>query len=381
MKSKITTFILFFVMIILIVGVGAIGYIMYDDLFNSESSEILSKINNIINENENEEEKTNKTTNDNISQSIQNIIDENISSGQVYYTNETNSQFFYKQLNDTQKIIYDGLKQNKQNLKQGDYVIEFEEDFSDILSKDNGKEELGKYYQTAIEAFMHDNPDLFYIDVNKMYVNMKTTIRFFTTTYEVYISAKEGQTYLSNDFANQNQVETAILAVENSKNRILEKTNGTDYQKISYIHDYLVDNIDYDSDYLSPGTYTIYGALVGKKCVCEGYAKAFKYLLNEAGIECELMQGIGINSSGGKESHAWNCVKLKNNWYEVDPTWDDPVVYEITGNRITGRMSDDMRYKYFLKSSSTFEKDHILSYQFSDGGKIFAYPTISSTDY
>ena len=95
---------------------------------------------------------------------------------------------------------------------------------------------------------------------------------------------------------------------------------------ILFIHDYLINNIDYDSSYQAVGTYSIYGALIEKKCVCEGYAKAFKYLLNSVGYECELLQGTATNSSGQTENHAWNAVKLNGIWYEIDTTWDDPII-------------------------------------------------------
>lgn len=123
------------------------------------------------------------------------------------------------------------------------------------------------------------------------------------------------------------------------------------------------------------GSYSIYGALINKTCVCEGYAKAFKYLANQAGYECEMLQGVGINSSGKKENHAWNAVKLKDTWYLVDCTWDDPIV---VGN---GKVTNKIRYKYFLKGLNTFNKDHTLSYQFSEGGKVFTYPNLSQKDY
>ena len=43
--------------------------------------------------------------------------------------------------------------------------------------------------------------------------------------------------------------------------------------------------------------------------------------------------------------------------------------------------TNKIRYKYFLKGLNTFNKDHTLSYQFSEGGKVFTYPNLSQKDY
>ena len=142
------------------------------------------------------------------------------------------------------------------------------------------------------------------------------------------------------------------------------------------IHDYLIDNIEYDSSYQAIGSYNIYGALIGRRCVCEGYSKSLKYLANEAGIKCEIMQGTATNSTGQTESHAWNCAKIDGIWYEIDPTWDDPI---IIGDGY--KTSNIYKYKYFLKGTNSFEKDHTLAYQFSENGKSFEYPIISKRDY
>ena len=69
-------------------------------------------------------------------------------------------------------------------------------------------------------------------------------------------------------------------------------------------------------------------------------------------------------------------MELYNNWYEIDSTWDDPIV--IGGN---GRVTNEMKYKYFLKGSKTFERDHTLEYQFTENGRKFSYPNISPNDY
>jgi hypothetical protein len=58
---------------------------------------------------------------------------------------------------------------------------------------------------------------------------------------------------------------------------------------------------------------------VEKKAVCAGYAKAFQYITNRLGIECEYVRG---RCKSG-EWHAWNIIKLEGDYYYVDATWDD----------------------------------------------------------
>ena len=377
MKNKFTTIILFIIMVILIVGVLIFGVAIYIDFFEGENAPSIYKIDNIATEEPTQNNKDLENAQQSISNSIQSILNSNSTNQPISNTttNKYINKFFYNQLNENQKIIYKGLEDNKDNLKQGNYKITFESNFSDILSKENGSEELGRDYQTAIEAFTHDNPEIFYIDVNKMYLNIETVKKILTTTYNVYISPAQGSTYLADEFSDINQIENGIAAIEKIKDIILSNLKGTNYDKILFIHDYLINNIEYDSSYQQVGSYSVYGALIGKKCVCEGYAKAFKYLANAAGFECELMQGTATNSNGKTESHAWNCIKLNGTWYEIDVTWDDPII--IGG----GKVSQSVKYQYFLKGKSTFEKDHILSYQFSDNGKNFSYPYISENDY
>lgn len=96
----------------------------------------------------------------------------------------------------------------------------------------------------------------------------------------------------------------------------------TDVQKAVALHDYLVVNCEYDyENYLNNAipaeSYTAYGALVKGTAVCQGYALAYKYLLQEVGIPCYMVSSSTMN-------HAWNMVELDGQLYQVDVTWDDP---------------------------------------------------------
>ena len=247
--------------------------------------------------------------------------------------------------------------------------------FTDILSNANGQEKLGDYYQSAIEAYMYDNPDVFYLSPNKMYLNIETTTRGSKKSYNVFISCGDNSNYFIHEFSSSAEVNSAISQLERIKSQILSNKTSDTYENIKMIHDYLINNVEYDDTVSRKNIYNIYGALVNKSSVCEGYAKAFKYLADGLGIENTLVIGTGVNTNGQRENHAWNYVKLRDKWYAVDCTWDDPI---IIGN---GYVGDNIKYKYFLKGSRTMNDNHFPSSTFTDGGKVFRYPNLSESDY
>ncbi len=113
----------------------------------------------------------------------------------------------------------------------------------------------------------------------------------------------------------------------------------SDYDIAKALHDYLVLNCAYSSQGTS--SHSSYGALVEHAAVCQGYAYAYKYLMDEAGIPCKLIFGFANGY------HAWNQVQINGEWYHVDTTWDDP-----TPNR-----EGYVRYNYFLKSDNYMRRN------------------------
>jgi hypothetical protein len=292
----------------------------------------------------------------------------------TYNNSNSVSNFMYDQLDNYSKIIYDGLQNSKEQMKSGTYKVEYGNNFDDVLANDDGQTVLGEYYQSAVEAFIYDNPDVFYLEPTKMYLNIETSTSITKKTSNVYIS-NSGQVYLAEGFISESQVTQAQEQIEQVKNNIINSLSGSDYDKIKQIHDYLVENIEYDTTISKSNIYNLYGALVNNECVCEGYAKAFKYLVNQAGIDCVIVVGTGVNSAGETESHAWNYVQLNNTWYAVDATWDDPI---IQGRAL---FTNSYKYKYFLKGLNTMNEDHEPSGQFTNDGKVFTYPQVSYEDY
>ena len=368
-------FIKFLLVLIVIALAGIImlfGYVMYNEFAGNGDVDfgnlqlIYPKIEN--QESDNRINNTKATTDTKISGSTVGT--------QVLTKNEYQNKYLYSQLGENGKIIYEKLYENKENLKTGTYTIQFGNAFYDILSQENGSDKLQEEYQTAIEAFTYDNPDVFYIDVTKMYINIETIQKIFSTKYNVYINSAKDPTYLLDGFTSKEQIDQWESQVIVVKNQILNQIAGkNDIEKMKYIHDYLVDTIEYDQTFTEKNIYNIYGALVSKTCVCEGYAKALQYLLNEAELENIIITGTATNSDGKTENHAWNYVNINEKWYAIDTTWDDPI---IVGG---GKLTNTIRYRYFLKGSSTMNKNHFISTKFTSDGQDFKFPELSITDY
>ena len=376
MKSRVAGFIMSIVIILIICALILLGMIFYQEISGVETATEPENFIGNYTSNENTVDTETITT----PQVVENNPLNDLQSGSnnntnVDYSSVTVDKYFYNQLEEPSKTIYKALESNKENMKSGTYRIELGNSFSDILNTTNGQDELGDYYQSAIEAYTYDNPDIFYLSPNKMYLNIETITSSSGVSYNVYINNGNENNYFTDEFSSQAQVESAISQVEQVKNSIVSRRSGNTYEDIKMVHDYLVDSMEYDTTISRNNIYDVYGALVNKVAVCEGYARSFKYILDEMGIPCVLVIGTGTNSRGETERHAWNYVQLQGIWYAVDCTWDDPVV--VGG----GTVSQSSKYKYFLKGSSEFYADHTPSGQFTPGGKEFTYPSLSSSSF
>lgn len=206
-------------------------------------------------------------------------------------------------------------------LLEGDNEVEFK-DLSILMKAED--------IFNILDQIVYENPQIMYYN-GAEYRFGKLTIYYSKSKKEI----KEHQ--------------KAIKEVRD--NLIINHISGemTDYEKVLAVHDYIINNSRYDTRLmegksLPPESYTSYGILKLGVGVCEGYAKAMKYLLDGLGIESMIVIG---HSKG--ENHAWNLVKLDNEYYHIDPTWDDPVTED-------GR--DIIRYNFFNLNDDEISKTH-----------------------
>lgn len=153
-------------------------------------------------------------------------------------------------------------------------------------------------------------------------------------------------------------------------NTVLEKiiadmpADGTEFEKVKYLHDYLVLNCRYSEEGTSP--FTAYGALVEHMAACQGYADSLHLLLSRAGFETAFATGEGGDSS---VKHKWCYVKLADgHWYAIDPTWDD-----MEGG---SDQPDYIGYSYFLISDEMILRDHSAKYS----SRYYELPVADSMD-
>ncbi len=281
-------------------------------------------------------------------------------SGYIY-----NNRHYYNSLNEYSKAIYNALEKNIENLKQGNYRINIDYEFNALLNDTNGAKELENSYHDAVNALNLDVPHLFYIDFSKMSLSIEKTTTLFNTTYKLYIDSDKLPNYFADGFNTSEAVKAAADQIANAKSIAKTGATGSSYFKARKLHDWIIDNMEYDGK--SNQKATVYGALVEKKGVCESYARTYKYILDEFGIENILVTGKATNSSGKTEDHMWNYIKLNDKWYAVDVTWDDPII--IGG----GTLSEATKHKYFLKRKwGTFQKSYRKTYNFTKWKNIFA---------
>lgn len=136
----------------------------------------------------------------------------------------------------------------------------------------------------------------------------------------------------------------------------------TDLEKAQTLNNYLTSTAEYDYAALDvvenllpleelPEEYeyawNAYGILIEKAGVCMSYAYAYKALCDEAGLECIVVTGIVTDSSTG---HAWNKVRIDNNWRLIDVTWNDSYppnrYFDLSDSDLANNRIEDADYVF-----------------------------------
>lgn len=235
------------------------------------------------------------------------LPDPDNSAGSLSASQETDeSSYIYVSLSEEEREYYDILKEAAYNFE--DQAVFPEKLSPDMLRK-------------LFVAVYYNEEGLFWL--TSMFYRPKDNSDTLRLTYRY----------------SREQTARMQSSIDSVTSGILKKVEGaSDYEKLKYFHDYIVlhSTFTMDSEYGN----TIYGVLCDGYAQCEGYAFTFDYLCRLAGITCYSIMGTNLDG----ESHAWNVVNLDGEWYNVDCTWDDPI--------LSPPDTEFIRHYYFLVSDS-----------------------------
>ncbi|MCR5302174.1 MAG: hypothetical protein K6E49_07005 [Lachnospiraceae bacterium] len=230
-------------------------------------------------------------------------------------------------------VYYDSLSDEDREIYEMFYDLAMHRNvsgYSRKLSMDRFEFAAGQDNIISIyHAMLNDHPELFYLEGT---TGRDLDIRGFQAGFMSALTFRLGPGSPDED----EMIEKFDKATKNFMSSIDLTASASEIER--QIHDKLIDTVTYDHDLLNRDLmegdlgHTAYGALVAdssglaNRAVCDGYAKAFQYLLRQAGINAAVVTGEADSDSGTLSEqgpHAWNIVELDGDWYEVDSCWDD----------------------------------------------------------
>ncbi|MBD5139846.1 MAG: hypothetical protein HDT25_00275 [Ruminococcus sp.] len=254
-------------------------------------------------------------------------------------TKTTTERYGYSTLTAEEKKLYDDIVSGVENLR---YKICEEDAYS--------MEEWAKVYGMVY----NQEPRLFYMNSK-----VKVGKLFYITKSSEAI----------------NQMQSAIDA---TADKLVQEAAGksSTFEKLKVFHDYLVLNSSFefssgDQSY-NLSIYNAFGSGEPQGNIqCNGYAKAMQYLCDKAGIVSMVVTGESMEG----DSHAWNVVDVDGKWYNLDCTWDDPLMDPPNYKNI--------RYNFFLVPDNWIHNvthTHVNQHKFSNGKYITYFTPPACTD-
>ena len=248
-----------------------------------------------------------------------------------------------------EEYYYNNLPEGLHEIYREMYVhIMMNEDSGDIMSKVSADDFWKAYY-----AVLADHPEIFWVGSSAQIKESGLTKEVVSYSFETTVPTE----------ARVSMKENLEAAADNCIMQI--SADATDYQKIKYVYEYLIDTVEYSSG--SADSQNIQSALLYRASVCAGYSKAFQYILNRMGLFCTYVTGT-IKDGG---DHGWNMVRIGGNYYYVDVTWGDPVFANRMDHIDSGQTKN---YNYLCCTEYDLFKTHVPS-------DAIPLPSCTSDDY
>lgn len=281
----------------------------------------------------------------NITKKIYNIYEENFGEKLPEYTSDfvinslvnNSDMYYYNTLTDNQKNIYISIANAVKNLDTSFELLDYEYTDEKTASKD---------IEIVVYRFLLDHPEVFYTSDKYM---ISTTTNIFGTKinllFEYLVSSQEELNTKINEI--NDSVDKILLNLTDKNNKFLTELS---------IHDYIAKNTKYyeyeNIEDIPVNCHNIYGTLVENSAVCDGFAKSMKIMLNRCGIESIVVTGDLKN-----ESHAWNLVKIDDDWYNLDLTSNKSIKIDDNSYVIHSyfNITDDL-----ITNTHTFDNKEIL---------------------
>lgn len=214
------------------------------------------------------------------------------------------------------------------------------------------RERKSNYIEAISSKFGYD------IEVQQTQQNNVPISSTYTVKIEIkYLHTKEQEAAINtfvDTYISGNLTDDKIKAKPNKQDLTAEQLT---YEKIKAVHDYIITNAAYikkeggvvpEQTESGTSTHSPYAIVSERVGVCQAYAGLFQKFMNKLKIVCYYVTG----NAGGP--HAWNLVKIGDKYYNIDLTFDDPVV----GDEQDGPVSGKENYKYFLKSDTSISNTH-----------------------
>ncbi len=257
---------------------------------------------------------------------------------------------YYDQLSDFQKALYNATLNT---VAKADEEVKLT------------KIDVEAFQKSAADVYLaiqYDHPEYFWFTGGYSYTYTRFEDVGTISVKPLYYS------YVSDFFNAEEKLEQLQKEVK-SVAELAKKHSSDDYERILFVHDYLVQNAIYDHDALdeyykankSPSCeyiFAAYGCLVNGKTVCSGFAKAFQLIMIELGYDCTYVVG------DAGEAHGWNCIYLGGEGYFIDVTWDN-------SDHEKGEVP---LYNYAFITSEMLEKTHTVEMPFET-------PVCTATEY